>query len=126
MSNAVFYRCRRCGNVVAALVDGGAVPSCCGEPMERLAAGTTDGAHEKHVPVVSREAGRVRVRVGEVEHPMAEAHHIQFVAIASGDALQVRRLHPGEAPEATFAAADDGPLTAYEYCNLHGLWSAEG
>ncbi len=126
MSNVVFYRCRHCGNVVAVLVDGGATPSCCGEPMERLVAGTTDGAHEKHVPALSREAGVVRVRVGEVDHPMVEAHHIQFIAVASEGNLQVRRLRPGEPPEASFAVPDGVPIVAYEYCNLHGLWSAEG
>ncbi len=125
MSNVVFYRCAHCGNVVAVLVDGGVTPSCCGEAMERLVAGTTDGAREKHVPVVSREGGVVRVFVGETEHPMVAAHYIQFIAVATAGGLQVRYLQPGEAPEATFSVPDDESLVAYEFCNLHGLWSAQ-
>lgn len=29
MSNAIFYRCRHCGNVTAVLADAGVTPSCC-------------------------------------------------------------------------------------------------
>ncbi len=125
MCNVVFYRCRHCGNVMAALVDSGAVPSCCGEPMARLRAGTTDGAREKHVPVVSREGSALHVRVGSVDHPMLPEHHIQFVAVAGENNLQVARLQPGDAPEAAFAVPEGEPVTVYEHCNLHGLWSAE-
>ncbi len=126
MSNAIFYRCRHCGNVTAALVDAGVTPSCCGEPMERLVAGTTDGAREKHVPVISREGDVVHVRVGETAHPMLSAHYIQFVALSTEGGLQVRFLHPDEAPEASFSVPDGEPVVAYEFCNLHGLWSSEG
>ena len=28
----------------------GCSPSCCGEPMKEIEAGTTDAAREKHVP----------------------------------------------------------------------------
>ena len=39
---------------------------------------------------------------------------------------QRKILHPGEAPHAVFyIAEDDEVIKAYEYCNLHGLWSAK-
>ncbi len=125
MDAVKFYRCAHCGNVVAVLVDGGATPVCCGESMSLLSAGTTDGAYEKHVPVVEREGDTLRVRVGSVEHPMLPEHHIQLIAIACEKRLQVAHLVPGEAPEASFHAPAGKAVVVYELCNLHGLWSTE-
>ena len=125
MSDVKFYRCAHCGNVVVVLVDGGVSPVCCGEPMRLLRAGTTDGAHEKHVPAVERDGDALRVRVGSVEHPMLPEHHIQLIAVACEKRLQVAHLLPGEAPEAVFHVPAGKPVTVYELCNLHGLWSAE-
>ena len=45
------YRCQICGNVVE-VVNPGAVLSCCGEPMKLMKENTSDGAKEKHVPVI--------------------------------------------------------------------------
>lgn len=125
MSDVKFFRCAHCGNVVAVLVDGGVTPVCCGEPMVLLHAGTTDGAREKHVPVVEREGDELRVRVGSIEHPMATEHYIQLIAVACEKRLQVAHLSPGDTPEAAFSVPAGKPVTVYELCNLHGLWSAE-
>lgn len=125
MSDVKFFRCGHCGNVAAVLVDGGVIPVCCGEPLVLLRAGTTDGAREKHVPVVEREDDELRVRVGSVEHPMAAEHYIQLIAVACEKRLQVAHLLPGDAPEAAFRIPAGKPVTVYELCNLHGLWSAE-
>ena len=51
---AKFYKCPICGNVFAVIEDSGVVPVCCGKPMLHLNAMQTDGAAEKHVPVVTR------------------------------------------------------------------------
>ena len=116
MAGVKFYKCAHCGNVVAVLVDGGVTP---------VQAGTTDGAHEKHVPAVEREGDELRVRVGSVEHPMLPEHYIQFIAVACEKRLQVAHLKPGEAPEAVFHVPAGAAVTVYELCNIHGLWSAE-
>ena len=97
--------------------------SCCGEKLQPLAAGTTDGAREKHVPVVTHEGDFLHVQVGEVLHPMLEAHYIQWIALVTEEEFQVRYLKPGEEPKATFADVPHGVV--YEYCNLHGLWKCE-
>lgn len=125
MAEVKFYRCNHCGNIVAVVKDGGVTPSCCGEPMELLVAGTSDGAAEKHVPVVTEKNGHYFVRVGEVDHPMVEEHYIEWIAFACDGRVSVKYLKPGDAPAATFGGCrgDDG--VAYAYCNLHGLWSAE-
>lgn len=122
--NVKFYRCAHCGNIVAVVEDGKVTPQCCGEKMELLEAGVTDGAQEKHVPSVKRTGGKVEVVVGEVEHPMLEEHSIQWIALAAEDRLEIRHLHPGEAPSCSFAD-EGGSIEVYEYCNLHGLWKTE-
>ena len=91
--------------------------------MQELIPGTTDAAVEKHVPAVTVEGNIVKVAVGEVEHPMMDAHYIEFVAVETGKGFQIKFLKPGEAPKAEFVLADGETLVAtYEYCNLHGLW----
>ena len=47
-----FLRCPICGNLVEVINDSNVRVMCCGKPMEELVANTTDGATEKHVPVV--------------------------------------------------------------------------
>ncbi len=68
------YRCQICGNVVE-VVNPGAVLSCCGEPMKLMKENTSDGAKEKHVPVIEPIEGGYRVTVGSVEHPMDRIAH---------------------------------------------------
>lgn len=118
-----FYVCKKCGNIIAMVKASGVPVVCCGEPMAELVPGTTDGALEKHVPVVVREGDRVTVTVGSVEHPMLEAHHIEWILLQTRQGNQRKLLRPGEAPRATFALTEgDDVVAAYEYCNLHGLW----
>ena len=111
--------------MVVKINEGGCSPSCCGDPMAELAANTTDGAKEKHVPDVKVEDGVIKVQVGSVEHPMLDKHYIQFIAVDTEKGVQVKWLNPGEAPKAEFTLADDKAVSVYEYCNLHGLWKAD-
>ena len=114
------YRCAVCGNVVEVL-NPGATLSCCGQPMALLDGKTTDGAAEKHVPVVDRMAGGYRVTVGSVEHPMVEGHYIQWIELLTPTEVLRKELKPGDKPEAIFKT-DATEVAAREYCNLHGLW----
>jgi superoxide reductase len=126
MKDRKFYRCNHCGNIFGVINDANVVPVCCGEPMVTLVANTTDAAQEKHVPVIERDGLKVTVKVGAAPHPMLEEHYIQWILITQGDLTERVDLAPGGAPEATFTVADaDAPVRAYEYCNLHGLWSAD-
>ena len=114
------YRCAVCGNVVEVL-NPGATLSCCGQPMTLLDGKTTDGAAEKHVPVVDRMAGGYRVTVGSVEHPMVEGPYIQWIELLTPTEVLRKELKPGDKPEAIFKT-DATEVAAREYCNLHGLW----
>ena len=127
MMEKKFYICKTCSNILGAINDSGVTPVCCGHRMEILAANTTDAATEKHVPVITRDGNKVVVKVGSVAHPMTEEHLIQWIILVQGSVTNRQVLSPGAAPEAVFTVADaNAPVRAYEYCNLHGLWSAAG
>ena len=118
-----FYKCKHCGNIVAVVKASGAPISCCGEKMTEIVPGTTDAAVEKHVPVVEIKDGKVIVTVGEVAHPMAPEHYIEWIAISTDQGNQRKILEPGDKPMACFALCDGENFeAAYAYCNLHGLW----
>lgn len=121
-----FYRCNHCGNLFGVINDAGVTPVCCGEPMQLLKANTEDAAQEKHVPVIERDGNKVTVKIGSVEHPMVDEHYIMWVLVTNPAGTTERHeFKPGDKPEATFYIhEDEGPITAYEYCNLHGLWAA--
>ena len=118
-----FYKCEICGKIVAMVKETPVDTMCCGQAMRELVPGTTDGATEKHVPVYTLEGNTVKVKVGSVEHPMTDAHHIEWIAIETENGNQRKELKPGDKPEATFALIPrDKVKSVYEYCNLHGLW----
>ena len=121
-----YYICEHCGNIVEYIKESGVPVMCCGQKMTELVPGTSDGAHEKHVPVVTIENDKVIVEIGAVEHPMVEAHYIQWIAIETTKGSQRVKLEYTDKPRAEFRLADGEKLiSAYEYCNLHGLWKKE-
>ncbi len=120
-----FFRCKHCGNLIGMIHDSGAPITCCGEHMQELVANSTDAATEKHVPVVTVDGDTVHVTVGSVEHPMTEAHYIQWIYLKTEKGGQRQCLTPSDKPQASFKLIDDKPVAVYEYCNLHGLWVKE-
>ncbi len=117
------YKCGVCGNIIEVLHAGKGNLVCCGQPMNLLVENTVDAAKEKHVPVIEKVDGGVKVRVGEVAHPMEEKHWIEWVEIIADGKTYRQYLNPGDTPEATFNVTADR-ITAREYCNIHGLWKA--
>ena len=116
------YKCGICGNEVEVVVEGGGTLVCCGEPMQLLKENTTDGAREKHVPVVEKTGeDSYRVSVGSVEHPMTEPHYIQWIELVTEDGVLRKHLTPADKPVAEFTTSSK-VLFAREKCNLHGLW----
>jgi superoxide reductase len=121
-----FFICKHCGNIIGMIHASGVPVVCCGENMTELVANTSDGAYEKHVPVVEVDGSLVTVTVGSVLHPMLPEHHIAWVYLKTAQGGQRKCLEVGAVPKVTFALCDgDVPLTAFEYCNLHGLWKAD-
>ena len=117
------YKCGVCGNIIEVLHAGKGSLVCCGKPMSLLVENTVDAAKEKHVPVIEKIDGGVKVKVGEIAHPMEEKHWIEWVEIIADGKTYRQYLNPGETPEAIFNVTAD-QITAREYCNIHGLWKA--
>ena len=119
------YKCDLCGNIVELIHAVTDNLVCCGQPMKKMVEGTSDGATEKHVPVIEACEKGCKVKVGSVPHPMEEKHWIEWIEIATAEGRRCKRyLKPGEAPEATFSCPPDKVTSVREYCNLHGLWKA--
>ncbi len=117
------YKCDVCGNIVEVMHSGAGSLVCCGADMGLLTENTVDAAKEKHVPVITAIDGGFKVKLGEVAHPMADDHYIEWIEIIAGDKVYQQYLKPGDAPEADFKI-DAGNITARAYCNLHGHWKA--
>lgn len=112
-----FYKEIKSNNIV--IVPNGEVVSA---DFKEIIANTVDAAKEKHVPVVSYGDEQMTVTVGDVEHPMEEAHYIMWIAVVKGNDVQIKKLNPGDKPSAIFNKVEKADI--YAYCNLHGLWKA--
>ena len=120
-----FFICEHCGNIIAMVKDKGVPVFCCGQKMTELVAGTVEASAEKHIPVYKVEGNKVHVTVGSVEHPMLEAHFIEWISLETKQGNQRKVLEPGQKPEACFAMCEgDEVVAVYAYYNLHGLWKA--
>lgn len=120
-----FFICEHCGNIITVVKDKGVPVICCGQKMKEIVPGTSDGAHEKHVPVYTVEGNMVYVTVGAAEHPMLPEHYIEWISIQTKQGNQRKALQPGGSPNACFALCDGDEVEAvYAYCNLHSLWKA--
>ncbi|MFA5776915.1 MAG: desulfoferrodoxin [Parcubacteria group bacterium] len=116
------YKCNICGNIVELLHVGGGELVCCGKPMDLLEEKTKEvEGMEKHVPIIEKTENGIKVKVGSIEHPMEEAHYIEWIEINFDGKVEKKFLHPGEKPEAEFNVSPD-QIIARCYCNVHGLW----
>lgn len=118
------YKCEVCGNMVEIIHEGAGELVCCDQPMKRMEENTTDAALEKHVPVIEKTEGSIRVKVGSVPHPMQEEHYIEWIELIADGRAYRQFLKPGEEPEAVFNIEAQN-ITAREYCNIHGLWKSD-
>ena len=117
------YKCLHCENIITVAHAGAGELVCCGEPMKLMKEGSTDGALEKHVPVIEKTANGFKVKVGSVPHPMEADHWIEWIEVLADGRSYRKFLKPGDAPEAEFCIKAD-KVVAREYCNKHGHWKA--
>mgnify|MGYP003342223431 CR=1 FL=1 len=122
-----FYKCNHCGNIVMFLESSGVIPVCCGDEMTLMKCGVSDGAAEKHVPVISTNGDRVIVTVGETAHPMTGDHHIDWIVLETNKGMHLTYLSlmSGTADAGFTLQKGEKVIAAYEHCNLHGLWMRE-
>ena len=119
------YKCERCGNIVDVLHEGPGALVCCGVEMVLMEANSVDAANEKHVPIIEKTENGIIVKVGEVDHPMADEHYIEWIEVINGNYSQKKFLNPGDKPQAEFFVPFNENLVARSYCNLHGLWKSK-
>ncbi len=113
------YKCTECGNIAQILHPASCTMSCCDKEMNLLTEGSTDGAKEKHVPVIEKTENGYKVAVGSVAHPMEEKHYIEWIELVADGISYKKFLQPNDAPVAEFCVKADS-VVAREYCNLHG------
>ena len=118
-----FFICNKCKNLMLNYQFSGNIPSCCQEKMENLTPKYEGEGREKHILIADCDGERVRIKVGEIPHPMTDDHGISWIYLVTKFGDQRKYLLPGDEPEATFLLEkDDIPVVAYAHCNLHGIW----
>ena len=120
-----FYYCDYCDKLFSICDDSIKTKTiCCNADMKELIPNTTDGAHEKHVPVIEYDGHYVTVTVGEELHPMLDEHYITWIKLVTNEGIYTKYLLPNTRPVASFILQPgEDPVRAYAYCNIHGLWS---
>ena len=117
MEKVLLYSCKKCGNVVMSLRDCGSEMTCCGEPMIKLVANSTEASNEKHLPVAVVDGSKITVTVGSEYHPMNPDHYIEWIALTMGEKFELIYLEPGILPKAIFtydSIQEEDPLTPEE------------
>ncbi len=117
------YKCELCGNIVEVLTGAPGTLVCCGQNMNLLEEKSADFNIEKHVPVIEKIDGGIKVTVGSSRHPMTDEHYIEWIEIIADGKAYRQFLKPGDAPEAIFKISAE-KIEAREYCNVHGLWKS--
>jgi len=118
------YKCNICGNVVEVVHIGEGQLVCCGQPMQLLKEKTIDEGKEKHVPVLEKQGNELKVKIGEIPHPMEDTHYIEWVEVLCDKGCLKKLLKPGDRPEASFIV-DCNNYMVRIYCNVHGLWKSK-
>lgn len=118
----------KCGDAVFYLAGGKKEEAvkCLAPSGGILDCSMSEGAGEKHLPIVESDGSRITVRVGSIEHPMTQEHSIQWVFLETEKGGQFAYLDADKKPLAEFTLSKgDKALAAYAYCNLHGFWKTE-
>lgn len=102
------------------------IPRCLPEGANILDESSSEGAGEKHLPVVEKKGEIIHVQVGSIEHPMTLEHSIQWVFLETKKGGQFAYLLPDQKPDAFFVVEKgDEAVAAHIYCNQHGIWKTE-
>ncbi len=123
MKELILKKCVKCGAVVEVLQDctcDNCGIKCCGQEMVFCNANISDGAVEKHLPVVEKSDDEITVKVN---HVMEDEHFIEWIML-SADGVEIKKhLKAGQAAEVKFPYFANSKV--YSYCNKHGLWATE-
>ena len=118
------YICKKCENLIK--TDNEKDAFCCGEAMQNLNAQEKDGPVEKHLPIYNVEENKIKVKVGEVEHPMTNEHFIEWIALETKNNIKKVKLSYTDRPYCEFDIdSSDEAVAIYSGCNLHGIWKTK-
>ena len=90
--------------------------------MRLLTEKTGEKGKEKHVPIVEIKEESIKVKVGEVQHPMETEHFIEWIEIISDDTTIYRKFFKAEDRPEIEVKPVIGKVKARAYCNIHLLW----
>ncbi|MDX9738971.1 MAG: desulfoferrodoxin [Candidatus Dojkabacteria bacterium] len=121
------FKCEVCGHVIQVHHEGVGTLVCCNQPMILLEEKAEDEGLEKHVPIIEHRDDTVMVSVGDVLHPMEDAHYIEFIELIVDDERYIQYLKPNQDPIVAFKlpSLEYQRIEARAYCNIHGLWKSE-
>jgi len=87
----------------------------------------TSADNVNHVPVIELDGDRATVSVSTEAHPMMAEHRIEWIILIDGPSVDIQRLPLTGTAVANFVLSNHGTerLSAYAFCNLHGLWESE-
>ena len=90
---------------------------------------------KKHIPNVklpkkieAEQEIKIKVKEGEIGHPMIPEHYIIWIALYDGEQLlEKKKLSPGDEIKAEFKIkiTPDMKLRVLQECNIHGIWEKE-
>ena len=93
---------------------------------------TTGESHKKHLPVISvnninENVQEIKVKVGELEHPMIPEHYITNIMFyADNEYVGGITLTSNLKPEGSVSLNVKGKkISVVEHCNIHGDWITE-
>ncbi|MDD3303836.1 MAG: desulfoferrodoxin family protein [Clostridia bacterium] len=123
MKELEFYKCEKCGKQIFNMND--TLLDCCDTDLVMLEPNTVDAAVEKHMPVATFQGEELKVKVGEVAHPMTKEHLIDGIYIITDNGILVSKvLTENDVPEYTFKIDGANKVDVYVSCNKHGIWKA--
>lgn len=116
------YKCEVCGNMVNVIHSGTGTLVCCDKPMTLQVEHDQDQGFEKHLPSLSFEDSKLIVNIGDIPHPMEDAHYIEWIEYVVNGVSSRKFLKPSEKPQAVFDFIESDSYIVRAYCNIHGLW----
>ncbi|MFA5080595.1 MAG: desulfoferrodoxin [Candidatus Paceibacterota bacterium] len=118
-------KCNICGNIVEILHAGVGNLVCCNQPMEKLVEKTQqEEGFEKHLPVIEKKGSLIKIKVGDVLHPMEDTHFIEWIEVVEDGVSYRKMLNPGQSPEMQIEVGD-GEIFVRSFCNIHGVWKSD-
>ncbi|MFV2046239.1 helix-turn-helix domain-containing protein [Metabacillus sp. YM-086] len=86
MKRSNYFVCPSCHNIV--LATGDIDISCCGRKVERLVAKKATDEEKLSITEIDSEL------FISSDHPMTKDHYISFIALATGDSVQIMKQYP--------------------------------